>query len=150
VPDQVVEGDVEWDGMRGFLTTVRGDATATPGTQARTGPDGTPGDGIPIDTLPPIDQFIFGVKEPTPILTVSPIYPAMAERAGLTGDLMVRVLVDKLGRVRDAVVIKCSAPGLGFEESARAALMQWAFTPAVQNGHPVPIWINVPVRFAVR
>jgi TonB family protein len=102
------------------------------------------------DTFPKITDVAIGVRLPEPIRKVPPRYPVMAERAGLEGQVIVRALVDEMGRVRDAVVVRCSAPGVGFEESARDALLQWVFTPAVQNDHPVAVWVNIPVRFATR
>ena len=142
VPDVLVRSEPVIPTRDDLHRYVPGARTAVPGT-----PSGRT-EGIVRDTFPAIDVFVFGVRDPVPIREVTPVYPAMAERAGLTGDVMVRVLVDALGRVHDAVIVRCSPPGMGFEESARDALLQWVFTPAIQNDHPVAVWIMVPVRFA--
>jgi len=141
VPDELILGEVSIPTRAELGRYWVGGRSGTTGEAA-----GRLEEVVP-DTFPAIDRVFFGVRKPVPIRTVSPIYPAMAERAGLEGQVVVRVLVDALGRVRDAVIARCSAPGIGFEESAREALMKWVFTPAVQNDHPVAVWINVPVRF---
>jgi len=142
VPDVIVESETLISTRADLLRYVSGSKASAPGTRPK------PSGEIVEDTFPAIGAFVFGVRDPVPIRKVIPVYPGMAERAGLTGDVVVRVLVDRLGRVHDAVIVTCSTPGVGFEESARDALKQWIFTPAIQNDHPVAVWINVPVHFA--
>ena len=52
-------------------------------------------------------------------------------------------LVDLDGSVRDVKVIR-SVPLL--DDAAATALRRWRFTPALANGHPVRVWIALPVR----
>jgi protein TonB len=144
VPDVLVDHEVSISTREDLRRHVQGGRTGVAGG----GTD--PLQWIVRDTFPAITEVIVGIRYPEAIREVSPIYPLMAERAGLEGRVVVRVLVDASGRVRDAVVVRCSPSGVGFEESARDALMQWVFTPAVQNDHPVAVWVNIPVRFAIR
>lgn len=143
VPDVLVDHEISIPAREDLRRHVEGGRTGLAGG----GTD--PLQWIVQDTFPAITEVIVGIRYPEAIREVSPIYPAMAERAGLEGRVVVRVLVDASGLVRDAVVITCSPSGVGFAESARDALMQWVFTPAVQNDHPVAVWVNVPVRFAI-
>ena len=96
------------------------------------------------DDGPPPD-FVPYEKEPTVVKRIEPKYPELALRAGLEGNVFVKVWVDKEGKVRKVVVTKSDAPI--FEEAAIAAAQQWVFTPAVMQKGPVSVWVAIPFRF---
>jgi periplasmic protein TonB len=96
------------------------------------------------DDGPPPD-FVPYEKEPTIVKRVEPKYPELALRAGLEGNVLVKVWVDKEGKIRKVVLIKSDAPI--FEEAAIAAAQQWVFTPAVMQKGPVSVWVSIPFRF---
>jgi periplasmic protein TonB len=95
------------------------------------------------DTAPP--DFVPYEKEPTVVKRVEPKYPDLALRAGLEGNVFVKVWVDKEGKVRKVVLLKSDAPI--FEEAAISAAKQWVFTPAVMQKGPVSVWVSIPFRF---
>ena len=95
------------------------------------------------DTAPP--DFVPYEKEPTVVKQVIPKYPDLALRAGLEGNVFVKVWVDKEGKVRKVVLLKSDAPI--FEEAAIAAAKQYVFTPAVMQKGPVSVWVSIPFRF---
>jgi len=95
------------------------------------------------DVEPP--EFVPFEKEPVPIKKIEPKYPELALRAGLEGNVYIKVWVDKEGKVRKAVVVKSDAPI--FEEAAKEAAMQWVFTPALMQNGPVSVWVVIPFRF---
>jgi protein TonB len=95
------------------------------------------------DTAPP--DFVPFEKEPTAVKKVEPKYPDLALRAGLEGNVFVKVWVDKEGKVRKVVLLKSDAPI--FEEAAMTAAKQWVFTPAVMQKGPVSVWVSIPFRF---
>jgi len=95
------------------------------------------------DTAPP--DFVPYEKEPTVVKKVEPKYPDLALRAGLEGNVFVKVWVDKEGKVRKVVLLKSDAPI--FEEAATTAAKQWIFTPAVMQKGPVSVWVSIPFRF---
>jgi len=97
----------------------------------------------PSDPLPDIFQPI--EKEPVPVLAIAPNYPDVPLRAGLEGNVLVKVLLTKEGRVKKAILIK-SDDEL-FAQPAIDAAMKWAFTPALMNGKPVQVWVSIPFRF---
>jgi protein TonB len=101
-------------------------------------------DDINIDE-PGMDEFIPVEKEPMPIKVVKPDYPEVARRSGMYGTVWVRILVDKEGNAKRAVVVKSDAEI--FNESAVNAAMQWKFTPAIMNKGPVAVWVAIPFRF---
>jgi protein TonB len=99
---------------------------------------------IMIDEEDPPD-FVPVEKTPVPIKQVQPDYPEIARRAGVEGTVWVKILVDKEGKAKKAVVMKSDAEI--FNEPAIAAAKQWVFTPAIMNNGPVAVWAAVPFRF---
>jgi len=95
------------------------------------------------DAAPP--DFVPYEKEPTVVKKIEPKYPDLALRAGLEGNVFVKVWVDKEGKVRKVVLLKSDAPI--FEDAAIAAAKQWVFTPAVMQKGPVSVWVSIPFRF---
>ena len=95
------------------------------------------------DVAPP--DFVPYEKEPTVVKRVEPKYPDLALRAGLEGNVFVKVWVDKEGKVRKVVLLKSDAPI--FEDAAIGAAKQWVFTPAVMQKGPVSVWVSIPFRF---
>lgn len=102
-----------------------------------------------IDEDPDIDAYIPVEKNPEPVKMVQPQYPDLAIRAGLEGTVYVKVLVNKEGKVDKAVMVKNDGMTV-FDEPAISAAKQWVFTPAIMNGHPVKVWVMVPLRFRLR
>jgi protein TonB len=111
-------------------------------------------DGGGVTLAPPADEVVPGVKDyvyydeaPAVVTQAMPAYPDLAREAGVDGTVMLRVLVGKDGRVKDVHVDRSVAL---LDEAAVAAARQWVFTPALSNGHPVMVWVAVPVRFSLR
>jgi protein TonB len=96
------------------------------------------------DDAPPPD-FVAYEKEPVVVRKVDPKYPEIALRAGLEGNVYLKVWVDKEGKVRKAVVLKSDAEI--FNQAAIDAATQWVFTPAVMQKGPVSVWVSIPFRF---
>lgn len=96
------------------------------------------------DDAPPPD-FVPYEKEPVVVRKVDPKYPEIALRAGLEGNVYLKVWVDKEGKVRKAVVLKSDAEI--FNQAAIDAATQWVFTPAVMQKGPVSVWVSIPFRF---
>jgi protein TonB len=99
---------------------------------------------IKIDEEDPPD-FVPVEKTPVPVKQVQPIYPEIARRAGVEGTVIVKILVDKEGKAKKAVIIKSDADI--FNEPAKEAALQWVFTPAMMNNGPVAVWAAVPFHF---
>jgi len=84
------------------------------------------------------------IGAPTKIRDVRPAYPEEAKAAGVQGIVILEVIIDPMGDVADAHVIK-SVPML--DEPALEAVRQWRFTPTLLNGEPVPVVMTVTVNF---
>jgi protein TonB len=68
-------------------------------------------------------------------------------RARIEGTVTLEVLVDERGLVADARVLK-SIPLL--DQSALEAARQWEFKPAMLNGEPVPVLIQLELNFTLK
>ena len=99
---------------------------------------------IKIDEEEPPD-FVPVEKQPVPVKQVQPAYPEIARRASVEGTVWVKILVDKEGKAKKAVIMKSDAEI--FNEPALEAARQWVFTPALMNNGPVAVWAAVPFRF---
>lgn len=99
---------------------------------------------IQIDDEDPPD-FVPVEQQPVPIKQVNPDYPEIARRAGVEGTVWVKILVDKEGKAKKAVIMK--SDNEIFNENAIKAALGWVFTPAMMNNGPVAVWAAVPFRF---
>lgn len=99
-----------------------------------------------INPPPGLNDWVYYDEPPTLITRVVPEYPEIAHDAGVEGTVQLRLLVGVDGRVKDVHVDR-SVPML--DAAAVAAVRQWVFTPALSNGHPVVVWMSVPVRFSL-
>jgi TonB family protein len=141
-----------------FLATMFAEQPAPPPSPADSSPAGTyivadssqhaGGAAVPAgDCAPPP----FGVRTavaslPIPTTRVAPAYPDIARESGVDGTVLLYALVGCDGRVPDTRVKK-SIPML--DAAAKAAVIQWKFTPATRLGQPVACWIEVPVKFSL-
>ncbi len=138
--------DAEVSPEQTIMTQTELSAAPAPGTETGDGGGGfNVEQDIQIqDDLPPPD-FVPYEKEPVVVRKVEPKYPEIALRAGLEGNVYLKVWVDKEGKVRKAVILKSDAEI--FNEEAKKAAMQWVFTPAVMQQGPVDVWVSIPFRF---
>jgi len=100
---------------------------------------------------PDIDEFIPVEKEPyidLADLQRRIVYPEMARKACIEGQVVVRVLVDKNGKPKKVVVQQSDSQMLN--QAAIDAVMHSTFTPAIQNGQPITCWVSIPIRFKLR
>jgi protein TonB len=107
-------------------------------------------DNILDELLPSPDQFVPFEEAPVQVVTVTPEYPALAQRAGVEGTVWVKALVDKEGNVRDVMIFKDSGANAGFEEAAINAAKKTVWKPAIANGQPIAVWITYKVDFKLR
>lgn len=85
------------------------------------------------------------VRPPRRLEAPLPAYPHEAWVEGVTGDVLVRAVIDEQGSVTEVEVLK----GLpyGMTEAALAAIRRWRFAPATRAGRPVAVFRNLSVRF---
>lgn len=83
---------------------------------------------------------------PVPVQQVAPQPPARARQKGISGVVVVSLLIGIDGRVQDIDVLE-SRPAGFFDDAAVTAARQWRYQPALYQGEPVPLRIDVPIRF---
>ena len=96
---------------------------------------------------PEPDELVVVEHEPVLIAMRSPVYPEIASDAGIEGVVLVRVLVDPHGFVRDALILQSVR---GLDEAALEAAQTAVFKPALQQDRPVAVWVVVPIEFRLR
>jgi protein TonB len=94
-------------------------------------------------------KFIPYDDPPRPITPIKPVYPDIAQEAGIEGQVLIQCFIDKTGRVKETIVIK-GLPNTGLNESAVAALRKTRFRPAKQRETPVGVWITIPINFRLQ
>ena len=94
-------------------------------------------------------KFIPYDDPPRPITPIKPVYPDIAQEAGIEGQVLVQCFIDEKGKVKETIVVK-GIPNTGLNESAVAALRKTRFRPAKQRERPVGLWITIPINFKLQ
>ncbi len=61
--------------------------------------------------------------------------------------MILQAIIHSDGSVGDVEVLRTNRPNMGFEDAAIAAVTQWRYKPALQNGKPVEVYFTVFVDF---
>jgi protein TonB len=85
-------------------------------------------------------------KKPDRKNPVTPKYPERLRQRGIEGDVVVRVTISPLGRVKDVEIVSPAADA-EFNEAAKAAALEEEFEPATQDGKPIEYALTYTVRF---
>jgi len=98
----------------------------------------------PPDSIPhgPVDID----KLPESVYKVHPGYPAEALKNRVSGTVSLLVKVDVSGAVRDAIAL--GGPSV-LRDAALAAVWQWHFNPAIDDGKPIEVWLGVLLKFTL-
>jgi len=75
-------------------------------------------------------------------------YPRLLKDAGIGGDVNVWVFIDANGAVQNAQVQKSSG-NRALDDAALRSAQEFTFTPALNRDKRVPVWISIPIAFAV-
>jgi len=86
-----------------------------------------------------------GVTEPIPIYSPEPAYSEEARKAKFGGTVLLWIVVDAQGVVQRVQIAKHL--GLGLDEEAVKTVGTWKFKPALRQGVPVPVQVEVEVSF---
>jgi len=147
--------------------TVRKETAEEPARPADTGvtahftaplpPAGVPGQankqvaalphGPKTDASPARDKMIVTAK-PRYGENARPHYPLSARLRGHEGVVVISAEVLAEGRV-GAMKIKASSGHDSLDRSALEAVKQWKFEPGRRMGHPVAMWVDIPVRYVL-
>lgn len=81
---------------------------------------------------------------PVPLYQPQPQYPASARMAGLTGTVLLEIIVEPDGTVRQARVVKSQPP---FDQAALVAVRTWRYQPVFVSGRPIVWKSTIQLRF---
>ena len=80
-----------------------------------------------------------------------PRYPEMARHAGIEGKVFVSVLISEKGEPIKAQIMKrVPSDQTIFDKAAIECVMKSTYSPGIQNGSPIKVWLAVPIRFTLR
>jgi protein TonB len=88
-----------------------------------------------------------GVSAPVLVYGVEPEFSEEARKAKAAGNVLVNLWVDEKGNTTHVHVIR--GMGMGLDEKAVAAVKLYRFKPAMENGKPVTVEMNVEVTFQI-
>ena len=95
-----------------------------------------------------VPMFVPCEKMPGFLDQKKPADPERARIAGMTGKVLVRVLIGEDGRAIKAKVMKrIPADCDVFDAVAIKSVMESRYYPGIQNGSPIKVWFTVPIRF---
>src|SRR5215510_9234486 len=85
------------------------------------------------------------IKPPRVLKRVEPVYTEEARAARIEGTVVLECLI----RTDGTVSVKRTLRGLGYglDESARAAIEQWRFSPQTEDGKAVDVTLVIEVNF---
>jgi TonB family protein len=103
--------------------------------------------------LPSPDEYV-AVEEMPQLINVSDVqratadlYPEIAKSAGVEGTVNLKVYVGKNGDVEKVLVV--DGPEM-LRQAAMDAVKKAKFKPALQQHHPVGIWVAWPLEFSLQ
>jgi len=100
------------------------------------------------DSLPiPTDDYLVSAM-PTLLSEVRIPYPEEARRASVDGPVVMDLLIDQEGKVRQVTLVK--GPGFGLNEAALNAILLFKFQPAKVEDRAVAVRIRYTYRFVLQ
>ena len=88
-----------------------------------------------------------GVSAPKLVYAPDPEYTKKAQEANYQGVCVIALIVDTEGKPERVHVLRHL--GMGLDQKAVEAVKQYKFTPALLQGKPVPVQVNIEVNFRV-
>ena len=89
-----------------------------------------------------------GIEPPRLLREVKAQYSDDARTRGVTGDVVLEIVIKSDGSVGDVKVLR--GLGFGLDERAVTAVRNWRFAPAKRLGSPVDVIVEVEVEFSLR
>ena len=130
------------------LTNTAPDAesiSTKPGNTVAVAPDNKKLSPDDADTLPiPADEFLV-TNMPTLLTEIRIPYPPEAKKNRIQGPVIMDLLIDGVGRVRDVIFV--NGPGFGLNEAALEAVQRFQFSPAKIQDKTVAVRIRYAYRF---
>jgi bla regulator protein BlaR1 len=107
------------------------------------------GFGLAAWAAQPIPQALDDPEHPATYNAIRPPrYPTSAIEAKASGDVVLRVLVDREG-LPEQVEVESSTGNADLDLAAVTAVRKWKFNPASNGNTPTPTWVLVPINFSL-
>ncbi|HOF03387.1 MAG TPA: TonB family protein [Atribacterota bacterium] len=78
-----------------------------------------------------------------------PEYPHNLRKRNIEGQVLLKVLIDKEGRVAE-IFVDISSGYQGFDQAALESVSHWIFCPAIYNDMEKESWVLIPVIFKIK
>lgn len=88
------------------------------------------------------------VTMPLALETPDPVYPEVARRVHVQGQVVLEAIIGADGLIRDARVIRSANPLL--DRAATEAVLRWRYRPARIGSRPVSVYLSVVLTFSLR
>ncbi len=100
----------------------------------------------PATAKPPlVGTSASNVTAPKVIRSVDPVFSDAARQLDYGGSTLVKVTIGDTGKITQASVVR--PLGLGLDEQALAAVVQYQFEPARKGGQPISVEVRFEVNF---
>jgi TonB family protein len=87
---------------------------------------------------------------PTVVTLVKPEYTSQAQEAGIQGSVILDAVIQSNGEVGEVTVQTSLDSALGLDDQAIEAMKQWVFRPALLDGIPVAVLVQVEMTFTLK
>lgn len=85
-------------------------------------------------------------RPPRAVLKSAPEFPAEARSRGVSGFVVLKILVGINGAI-ESVQVENSEPSGFFDQAAMQAVKQWRFEPGISQGQAVAAWTTQRIKF---
>jgi len=103
----------------------------------------------PFTIVEQMPEFPGGAESMMKYIASNVKYPAMARETGISGNVFVSFVVNKNGEISDVKVLRGIGGGCD-EEAVRVVRAMPRWIPGKQNGKPVPVQFNLPIKFILK
>jgi TonB family protein len=105
---------------------------------------------VVVGLIPAADETVIvakkiGVIPPLAIYQPKPEYTELARKDKVEGVVVISLVVDEQGLPQHLNVSR--GLGDGLDENAIKAVKQYRFNPAMENGKPLAVYLNIEVNF---
>jgi TonB family protein len=104
------------------------------------------GGGLDSALLSQVQDITSVTKKAQIIQRSNPDYPPEAKSRGIKGEVYLKILVEKDGKIGGLKIETSNPPGT-FDEAVMKAASSWSFEPALEKGKPIASWIGQKIRF---
>lgn len=88
-------------------------------------------------------------EKPERLAGPQPVYPPLLQQAGIEGTVIVRAIIDTMGRVEPNSLKIMRTANPGFNQSAKQTVLKSLFRPARVYGKAVRVLIELPITYHI-